>query len=78
MDAQTARETVIKPKLVEVFGNALASTLITKAAMAGMSGTSEQEKLKLITDCVCTDPMVLGMWGNSQTERQKREWLSLV
>jgi len=78
MDAQTARETVIKSKLVEVFGNAIASSLITKAAMAGMSGESEQEKLKLVTDCICTDPKVLGMWGNAQAERQKKEWLALV
>ena len=78
MDAQTARETVIKPKLVEVFGNAIASSLVTKATMAGMAGTSEQEKLKLIADYICTDPRVLGMWGNAQAERQNREWLALV
>ena len=78
MDAQTARETVIKPKLVEVFGNAIASSLVTKATMAGMAGTSEQEKLKLTADCICADTRVLGMWGNAQTERQKREWLALV
>ena len=78
MDAQTARETVIKPKLVEVFGNTIASSLITKAAMAGMAGTSEQEKLKLMADFICADPRVLGMWGNAQTERQKKEWLALV
>jgi hypothetical protein len=78
MDAQTARETIIKPKLVEVFGNAIASSLITKATMASQGGTSEQERLKLIVDSICTDPRVLGMWGAAQTERQKKEWLTLV
>jgi len=78
MDAQTARETVIKSKLVEVFGNAIASSLITKAAMAGMGGASEQEKLRLTADYICADPKVLGMWGNAQAERQKKEWLALV
>jgi hypothetical protein len=78
MDAQTARETVIKPKLVEVFGNAMASSLIAKATMASQGGKSEQEKLKLLADAICNDPKVLGMWGASQTERQKGEWLSLV
>ena len=78
MDAQTARETVIKSKLIEVFGNSIASSLITKAAMAGMAGTSEQEKLKLIADCICADSRVLGMWGNAQADRQKKEWLALV
>jgi hypothetical protein len=78
MDAQTARETVIKSKLVEVFGNSLASSLVTKAALAGMAGATEPEKLKLIADCICADPKVLGMWGAAQAERQKREWLALV
>jgi hypothetical protein len=78
MDAQTARDTVIKSKLIEVFGNAIASSLITKAAMAGMGGTSEQEKLRLTADYICADPKVLGMWGNAQAERQKKEWLALV
>ena len=78
MDAQTARETIIKPKLGEVFGNAIASNLITKATIASQSGTSEQEKLKLIVDSICADARVTGMWGNAQTERQKKEWLALV
>ena len=78
MDARTARETVVKAKLAEVFGNNIAASLNASATIAGMAGTSEQEKLKLIADCVCTDPRVLGMWGSSQTERQKREWLALV
>jgi len=78
MDAQTARETILKPKLVEVFGNAIAANLVTKAGMASQSGTSEQEKLKIVVDFICADPKVLGMWGAAQTERQKKEWLTLV
>ena len=78
MDAQTARETIIKPKLVEVFGNAIASSLIIKATMESQSGKSEQEKLKLIVNSICADPKILGMWGAAQTERQKGEWLTLV
>jgi acyl dehydratase len=78
MDAQTARETVIRAKLVEVFGGAIASSLVTKAAIAGMSGTSEKEKLQRAVDSICADARVLGMWGAAQAERQKKEWLSLV
>ncbi|MCL5960123.1 MAG: hypothetical protein M1358_12565 [Chloroflexi bacterium] len=78
MDAKTARETVIKPKLVEVFGNTIASTLITGAIAAGMKGSSEHEKLKLMVECICANQKVVGMWGASQTERQKREWLNLI
>lgn len=78
MDAQTVREKTIKPKLVETFGNAIASALITAATVAGAGGTSEQEKLQLTVTSICADPRVLGMWGNAQTERQKKEWVALV
>ena len=78
MDAQTVREKTIKPKLVETFGNAIASALITTAAIAGAGGASEPEKLQLAVNAICADPRVLGMWGNAQTERQKKEWLTLV
>jgi hypothetical protein len=48
MDARTARETVIKPKLAEVFGNAITGSLITAATVAGMAGGAEKERLTLI------------------------------
>ena len=78
MDARTARETVIKVKLAEVFGNNIAASLTTSATVAGMAGGSEKEKLALMVNSICADARVLGMWGNAQTERQKREWLALV
>ncbi len=78
MDAKTARETVIKPKLVEVFGNAIASSLLTPAIVAGMQGTTEQDKLRLMVEAICSNPKVVGMWGAAQTDRQKRQWLTLV
>jgi len=78
MDARTVRETVIKPKLVELFGASMATSLITSAVLAGLAGASEQEKLALMTGCICSDPRVLGIWGNARAERQKREWLTLL
>ena len=78
MDARTARETVIKPKLEEVLGNAMASSLLTMSIGAGMSGTNEHEKLQLMVNSICTDKRVVGMWGAAQTERQRREWSALV
>ena len=78
MDARTARETVIKVKLAEVFGNNIAASLNASATAAGIVGGSEHEKLTLMVNSICADPRVLGMWGNAQTERQRREWLALV
>ena len=78
MDARTARETVIKAKLAEVFGNNIAASLNASATIAGMPGGSEKEKLTLMVNSICADPRVTGMWGAAQTERQKKEWLTLV
>lgn len=78
MDARTARETVIRPKLVEVFGNTMALSLLTAAIGAGMQGTNEHDRLKLMVDCICNDKRVVGMWGAAQTERFRREWANLA
>ncbi len=78
MDAKTVRETIIKPKLVDVFGTAIANTLVTKSIAAGMTGGTEQEKLKLMIEAICSDPKVVGMWGAAQTEKQKRAWIATL
>ena len=78
MDAKTARETVIRPKLAELFGNTMASALTTQATLAGMQGTTEQDKLRRMVEAICSSPKVVGMLGAAQMERQKREWLRLV
>lgn len=78
MDAKTVRETVIKPKLIGMFGNSIASSLLTRATTAGMRGNTEQEKLKLMIEAICSDQRVVGMWGATQTARQKTEWLKLL
>ena len=75
MDAKTVRDSVIKPKLAEVFGNVMANLLLTKAVSASMKGGSEQEKLKLMVDAICSNPKVTGMWGAAQTQKQQAEWL---
>jgi len=78
MDAKTIKETVIKPKLIEIFGNTIGNSLITKATLAGMRGNSEQEKLALMVEAICSNPIVVGMWGAAQTEKLKQEWLKCL
>ena len=78
MDSKVIRETVIKPKLTEIFGNIIANALVSKAAIAGMKGSSDEEKLKLIVESICSDAKVIGMWGATQSVKQKGEWLSLL
>ncbi|MFC1562554.1 hypothetical protein ACFL4Z_00710 [candidate division KSB1 bacterium] len=78
MDAKEVREKIIKPKLAELFGNIIANALVSKAAVAGMKGSSNKEKLILMVESVCNDQKVIGMWGIAQTNKQKNEWLNLI
>ena len=78
MDAKTAVETVIKPKLIEIFGDRITNFAIIKANGILAQGKTEQEKLKLAVNSICSDPKVKGMWGAAQTEKQKQEWEKLL
>ena len=78
MNANTIKETVIKPKLIEIFGNAIGNSLVTKATLAGMRADTEQEKLKLMVETICSNSLVVGMWGAAQTEKLKQEWLKYL
>ena len=78
MEAKEVREKVIKPKLAEFFGNIIANALVSKAAVAGMKGSSDKEKLRLTVESICSDQKVLGIWGVAQTNKQKNEWLNLI
>ena len=78
MDAKEVRESIIKPKLAEVFGNIIANALVSKAAVAGMKGSTDKEKLTLIVESICSDQKVVGMWGEAQTNKQKNEWLKFA
>jgi hypothetical protein len=78
MDAKTVRDTAIKPKLIEIFGNVLASSLLVKAISAGGQGNTEQERLQLMVDAICSDPKVIGMWGVARATKQKQEWMKLL
>ena len=61
MEAKTIKETVIKPKLIEIFGNTIGNSLVTKATLAGMRGNSEQEKLELMVEVICSRKAETGM-----------------
>ncbi len=78
MNARSVRDTIIKPKLIDIFGTVIGNFLITKAIAAGIDGKTEQEKLNLMVEAVCSDPKVLGMWGKAQVKKQKQEWLKTL
>ncbi len=73
------KEKVLRPKLAEVLGNLLASSIISKySGEAIMKGNTDQEKCGILIDALCKDPKVTNIWGTAQATRQKQEWLKLV
>lgn len=78
MDVRTLRDTLIKPKLVEMFGNGMALTLLTVALSASMKGKTETERIHLMVEAICSDKRVVGMWGAARAQQQKNEWMKLA
>jgi hypothetical protein len=75
MDADALKDKVIKPKLAEVFGDLLAGSIVIKATLAAMAGTSEDERKRLMIEAVCKHERVIAMWGEARAAKQKEEWL---
>lgn len=76
MDAITVREQIIRPKLEEIFGIVIANTLVTASIAAGMEGSTEAGKLKLMVESICSDPKVVTMLGAAQIGTYKEEWMA--
>jgi hypothetical protein len=75
MDAKTARETIVKPKLTDIFGPQMTNLLMTVAISAGMKGADEKDRFSRMVGAVCEDPRVVGMWGAAQANQQKQHWI---
>lgn len=72
------RDDVIKPKLIDMLGKAMAETIYKNAGFATACVRGERETLHVFLDKTCSDPRFVGMWGTSQAEKQKMEWLELL
>lgn len=78
MDAKTLRDTVIKPKLVELLGGNLGLAVLTTGLSASMKGKTDSEKAHLMVEAVCADKKLVGMMGAARAQQQKNEWLKLA
>lgn len=78
MKFSSIRDKVIKPKLVDILGKALAEEIFTNASLASTIGKNDRECLQYFVDKACSDTYFLGMWGTAQAQKQKREWLDLL
>jgi hypothetical protein len=72
------RDDVVKPKLMDMLGKAMAENLVNQAHIQTISTRREKQKLHVFVDTVCSDDNFVGMWGKAQAEKQKLEWLGLM
>ncbi|NCO90122.1 MAG: hypothetical protein AUJ96_08375 [Armatimonadetes bacterium CG2_30_66_41] len=76
MDAKTAFDTKLKPKLEESFGADLTtSVLSTHAGRLGINpaALAEDQYLQLV-DAIVQDARVIQMWGEAKTKFQALAW----
>ena len=71
-------EKTIKPQLNKLFGSIVVDELISKATVLGMKADSDNEKIKLIIESICSDQRCVGMLGTSGVIKQRNEWLHLL
>ncbi len=69
---------IIKPQLNKIFGGIIVDELISKATVLGMKGNSDNEKIKLIIESICSDQRCIGMLGTSGVIKQRNEWSHLL
>jgi len=72
------RDEVIMPKLVDMLGKAMAEHVGKEARFATAGARDDHERLQITVEKTCSDPRFLGMWGKSQAQKQKKEWLELL
>lgn len=72
------RDKVIKTKLIDILGRAIAEEIYTNARFASIKGRDDRECLQYFVEKTCSDPRFLGMWGTAQARKQKKEWLDLL
>ena len=78
MTLDQIKDTVIKPKLIESFGNMLGGAIMANCSMAAIKHKTEKEKLTAIVDAVCQNDKVVAMWGAALTSKRKSEWAGLL
>ncbi len=76
MDLNTLKDTVVAPKLKDVFGADIAERILSVAITFCMTAKTEQEKMQKLIEGVCSNPRATAMWGAARTQQQKAEWLA--
>jgi len=79
MDPRTIRDSVIKPKMIEIFGKAIGNLIFSTGILAAMDGRkTEEERFRVMVETICKESEVISLWGEADAQKQKEEWLRLL
>ena len=79
MDPRTIRETVIKPKMIEIFGKGMGNLIFSTGILTAMDGRkTETERFRIMVETICKEPEVISMWGEAGAKKQMEEWINLL
>lgn len=76
MNFDMLKDTVVTPKLKDVFGADVTQRILSVAMTYCMTAKTEPEKMQKLIEGVCSNPRVTAMWGAARTQQQKAEWLA--
>lgn len=76
MDAKTALDTKVRPKLEESFGTAMTETLMSFHAerLAVKLSILTQDQYVQLAEAIAEDQRVMEMWGQSKAKFQAMAW----
>lgn len=83
MNSKDTFDNVVKPKLTEVFGNFMGSSISSQAYMKAFKEISQGNMIgvdtyALVIEIICTCEQTIAMWGENGATKQKEEWLKMI
>ena len=79
MDAETAIAAQIEPRLVDILGQHVANTLLTRATLCYVTTIGiELKRYAAFIHSICSDARLIQVWGSEGTRQQEKDWLALL
>jgi hypothetical protein len=83
MNSKDTFDSVVKPKLTEVFGNFMGNSISSQAYLTAFreiakGNGSGIDTYVLVIEIICSSEQTIAMWGENGAAKQKEEWLSMI
>jgi hypothetical protein len=78
MDFNTIKDTIIKKKLAEVFGDNMGTLILNMGVAQSNKGSNDKEKVDLLVDFICSNPKIIAVWGAAEAGKIKQQWKALA